>query len=370
MRSAILESALRGKGRKLNHVEDFLTFYGSKGGWEIHDVFSNLGGCTFTLKWDGRVAVHFGRDSDGNFIMGTKAMWDRMKAPTSAGQIHMLFMANDKGEPWRPQLAVTLATVFELARESTPDDFRGFIMGDLLYSPEDPMRRDGEWIQFKPNRVTYSIKDGSAAGQVLRGTTAGIAMHTYHKQWGNDASSHANDELARKLDGGQVAFIPPVSSKKKPSVSKDNLDDLSRILKRHAHDFNWLIQERKGLKDLTSVIYRYTNYLAKTKTYDRISTDDFFEWVVSDSKLPKSKANRIGSLHQENEKALNALFPTLKGISQIKDDIIRQLDEAPDGVHEMTGNEKGGEGYVELRRGMKFVPRRRWVPEDWRRNSA
>ena len=370
MRADLLETSLRGKGRKLNHVEDFLTFYGSAGGREILDVFSNLDRAAFTLKWDGRVAVHFGRDGSGRFALGTKAMWDRYKAPGSAGELHGLFMSGGRGEHWRPALADALAAVFDLVRDSTPADFRGFVMGDVLYCPGMPLQRGGEWLTFTPNRVTYSVREGSALGQAMRGTSAGIALHTYHNSWSDDRCTYVDEGIASLLGGGGAAFIPPVGAGAVPQASERNLGDLAAILDRSGSDFDWLIQERKGLKDFSAVVYRYTNHLAKTRTWDGMSADDFFEWVAAESGFTEAKIGKIGNIHRENPRAFDALFPALRGISAMKDDVIGQLDGAGGDIRESTGGEEGGEGYVLLERAMKFVPRRRWIPEERARAMA
>ena len=358
--------AIRGKGRKLNHVEDFVTFYGDAGGREVLDAFRNIGKLSFALKWDGRVAVYFGRDQSGRFGMGTKAMWDRRKMPVSAGQIHSLFMANG-GESWRAPLAESLGTLFRHLSEATPAKFRGFVMADVLFMPNQPPRRMDGGFEFTPNRVTYSVSENSDLGRAMAGKRAGVAIHSIHAAWGDDDGSGVDPAAAASLGGGDVAVFPPVRPAAPPPIAGRHLDDLARILDRYGKKFDWLIQPRNQLKDFSAVIYRYTNHLAKSKTTGRMSVDDFFEWLVAESGFSNAKADRISEIHDADPAALGALLSTVKGVAAIKDSVIGKIDASQREIRERTGDKDGGEGYVVSDRMMKFVPRHRWVPEDRRR---
>ena len=352
--------ALSGKGRKFNHVEDFLTFYGSEGGWEIHDMLVNLDQCRFTTKWDGRIAVYFGRE-DGKFAMGTKAMWSKGTMPTNAGELYRQFMANDKGEAWRPAMAESLATIFEHVRWSVPDDFDGFVMGDVLYMPNQPFHVDDGYFAFEPNRVTYYVDIDSDMGDAMEGTSTGIAVHSWHPEWGMDGGKHATG-VSRHFDRDYVMFIEPMSSSIVPQVDGSHIDDLARILQTYGGKFDTLT----GAGD---IVYKYTNFLAKTGTIDRMSADDFFTWLESESNVSSSKISKIHEFHEHDENAFPALFSTLNGIMSIKNEIIRQLDEHDNSVIEWTGDQEGGEGYILNKYNMKFIPRDRWVPENWERQS-
>ena len=362
------KSAVRGKGRKLNHVEDFITFYGSAGGREVIDAFENIGNLTFTLKWDGRVAVHFGRDGSGRFGLGTKAMWDRRKMPVSAGQLHSLFMANGS-EPWRAPLAESLGSLFQHLNESVPAKFRGFVMADVLFMPNQPPKRVGDSLEFTPNRVTYSVQENSDLGRAMAGRRFGMAIHSLHAAWGDDSSSPVDAKAAQSLGGGQVAVFPPIRPSSPPRIGERHVADLKRIVERYGKKFDWLIQPRGGLNDFSAVIYRYTNHLAKSRTTDRTSAGDFFEWLKAESGFGNAKINKIAEIHNADQAALGALLSTVKGVAGMKDRVIGQIDGTQRTIRERTGDKDGGEGYVVADRMMKFVPRHRWVPEDRRRAS-
>ena len=91
---------------------------------------------------------------------------------------------------------------------------------------------------------------------------------------------------------------------------------------------------------------------------------DFGPWI--EQKQP-TKAPRVIDWMNENKGAVAALFSSFLNISQLKNDLVRQLDAQDQDVKANIGNEPGHEGYVGA--GMKFVDRMRFSQANFAQNN-
>ena len=54
---------------------------------------------------------------------------------TSSGELQDFILNTGKGEDWRKDFAGEMAGVFEILEANTPADMKGYVYGDLLYTP-------------------------------------------------------------------------------------------------------------------------------------------------------------------------------------------------------------------------------------------
>ena len=66
-----------------------------------------------------------------------------------------------------------------------PEDFRGYVQGDLLYSDTPPLE-NGSYV-FTPNTVTYRVSADTALGKAVGASEAGVAVHTAIDEPGGSA---------------------------------------------------------------------------------------------------------------------------------------------------------------------------------------
>src|SRR5210317_248292 len=132
-------------GREYQHLEDLVFVKGSKGAMEAADVLEKLGSDTgdVAIKWDGNPTIYWGRENDGTFVLVGKNGWGRNKS-TSADDLSNFIKNSGKGveeEPWREDFGSDMAEIFEIMKAATPPTFRGFVYGDLLYTPRKPFKK-------------------------------------------------------------------------------------------------------------------------------------------------------------------------------------------------------------------------------------
>ena len=114
------------KGREYNHLEDLVTFEGSKGALKAAEILTRLGQDSkdVSIKWDGNPTIFWGREPDGTFVMTGKNGWGRQKT-TSSGELQDFILNTGKGEDWRKDFAGEMAGVFEILEAGALQISRG-----------------------------------------------------------------------------------------------------------------------------------------------------------------------------------------------------------------------------------------------------
>ena len=107
-------------GREWQHLEDLVFVDGSQGALNAANILKNLGsGATeLNIKWDGRIALYWGREPDGTFVLVGKNGWGKERYTTPADMQNAITTAG-KGEDWRQKLGADMAQVFDIM-EKTP----------------------------------------------------------------------------------------------------------------------------------------------------------------------------------------------------------------------------------------------------------
>lgn len=362
----LTESRLEGKktmGRDLNHLEDYVFFYGSDGALEAIDILTDLtndDSHDISIKWDGKVALFYGRDAGGQFGMGTKGNWAKNNPARSPQEIHDYILNGGKGEPFRPPMAADLKTIFPLLEASVPTDFKGFVMGDMLFSPSlSPKSKSTEGIQFTPNQVTYTVNPNSDLGQLVMKATVCMALHVRFDEWNGSNSATIRDDTVRYLRTPEVLTLGQTYAPTAPRLDDGVISQLEKLTQRDGALVDAVIAKRPGLSDVSNIIYTFNNQTMRAG--GDVSTKTFFDWLPS-SRVSVNKQAKLEAIDEENPKAFPALFGLFNAVQQAKDNIISQLDAGETDIKSSTNGKQGGEGYVSLKNKVKLVPRKNWTP--------
>jgi hypothetical protein len=177
--------AKEGKNVHLTHLEDLVFDRGYAGATQavqylngVRDMLAQGGSKTqkVTVKWDGAPAVIVGVDpQDGKFFVGTKSVFAKspklVKDKKSLDEYY-------KGTP----LHEILGYVYQYLK---PLGIKGVIQGDLLFSPLRPPEAteiDGEsYIVFRPNTITYAVKQDSDLAERISKAKLGVVFHTAYE---------------------------------------------------------------------------------------------------------------------------------------------------------------------------------------------
>jgi len=343
------------EGARIEHPEDLVFDYGSKGIKQALDGIKRSAeepSKVNTIKWDGKPAIIFGRDNNGQFILTDKGGFTATGyngLATSPKDMARVF-SNRKGD--YSQLITVYEKLFPLLRRVVPQHFKGFIQADLLYSATPPVK-NGAYV-FTPNQVTYRVSDNTPLGKQIGASDIGIAVHTEIDKPGGTVrpvttkvldkapgvlaldSTMRDTGSAIELDKGLVIKIQDAYNEYAPAIDAFLAPEELR---------------RRRITSTPKLMKQYINFKVRQGGFTNM-VKDFGPWVTS--KQP-TQAPRIIEWMNENQGAVSALFSTFVNIALLKDQLIKALDNQEQDVQANIKGVPGHEGYVGD--GIKLVDR-------------
>ncbi len=354
------QTAPKKVGREFNHLED-LVFTEPNGAARAVNILKNLSqdAKNVSIKWDGSPTVYWGRDEDGTFRLVGKNNWGREEGKSSSPEdLKQFIMSRGKGEDWRPRFANDMASMWSVFEAATPEDFRGYIYGDILFNPGKPYSSGDGKLSFTPNQTSYEVKATSLIGQRLGKATIAVAAHKHLEYFGDKGGDDLIDVKNLNTTADLVVFGQTYVNHQ-PAVDASNLNTIEQVVRKSGNKINTFLAPVAGLSDLQNIIYTYVNQRSKDKTLDLIDSDDFFNWLKT-SKVSAPKQQKIFA-HPQAE-VLGDLFYLVRELMKAKNKVIAELDQAGGDITAHTNGQPGGEGYMHTAHGVKLVPRDRWTP--------
>ena len=348
------------EGARIDHAEDIIFDEGSRGAIRALESLKQLeqGGHTdVTVKWDGSPAIVFGRNEAGEFVLTDKSGFVKsggVERATNGNDLanHLLNRSGgaNREDPKRIAFANSMQTIFGQYEKATPKDFKGYLLGDLLYYTT-PEIIDGRFT-FTPNIVTYKVDVNSDLGKRIAQSTTGVVVHRLLDEQGSQ--SPVPKDLM--MQGNEVFIVPSVTVSKPAQIDDDDINQLKAVVAGNAQgidsmlDVNTLTQMQ--MKDLPKIFYNYLNSKVDTGL-DNIGAD-FLQWIKT-SKVSGKKQQKIAEYVGQHKQHFDAMWKVVSGIMTIKDKIINQFDShdaevtAEIGDHGPVSKDahaSGGEGYV------------------------
>jgi len=328
--SVIVEGA---KDARIEHLEDLVFEKGTRGIREAVDIMrhasENTRGTT-TVKWDGKPAIIFGRKSDGTFVLTDKSGFGAKGydgLATSPEHIQRM-MAMRKGD--RTELVGIYQKLFPLLRAATPENMRGYIQGDLLYTDKPP-EVAGAYV-FKPNFVEYKIPASSKLGQRIGASEVGVAIHTRFKD--PESSPEAIKHVTLEPVTGLLLIEPSVKDIQNVELNAQMVKQLSQIISIHGKAIDGLFNpadlRASGITDLPQLCKRYINSRI-TSNYNNL-LNGFGDWLQSNV-TPRKFNNIVEYLQspRSNMDGITAAFTAFLLLHDIKTDMLEQLDRQQPG---------------------------------------
>lgn len=344
-------------GREWQHLEDLVFVDGSQGALQAANILKNLGsGATeLNIKWDGRIALYWGREPDGTFVLVGKNGWGKEKHTTPADMQNAITTAG-KGEEWRQKLGADMAQVFSIMEKNTSPQFRGYVMGDLLWYPGEPFQMSKQGITFTPNKVTYTVNPTSDLGKRIAQSSVGIAAHLYYKEFGSSDGIALTDVTG--LNGPGAVVLNSRITSYQTKIDTSAVADIINDAKKNGQAIDSLLEPQAGLSDMKGILYTYVNQMSRAGRLNDLATG-FFDWLKTSKVSPQKQAKIIA---MPQSKSIPVLFNLVLKVQRVKDDIIAQLDQQTSDITATTDGQAGGEGYAANAEKVKLVPRQRWVP--------
>jgi hypothetical protein len=355
-----------GRAKGIEHLEDYVFREGTAGVNKALAIVAAFqqNSKTASVKWDGKPAVVFGRKPEtGEFVLTDDSGFGAVGYDglfTSTRAIANNLSQRDANAAAKGNLAnrvqtllPTYQTVWPLLEAATPENFRGYVKGDLMYwgSTDQPLPATEQEIVpgvvyqsagllvFRPNTVTYRIPAKSTLGQQILNSEVGVAVHTMYEDAGAEKQPLKG---VRFNDVPGLFLILPIYAKpvetKNPYVAK-----IKKVLQAAGPAINVLFNpaELRAMKitDFAKLAVDYIN--RRVDPNDRAYTGDFsdlvpgFEaWLQSTQTAQKySNIQQYLDSPTSNRSALQAAFVLFELLHDLKLDLLGKLDQ------QVPGNE-------------------------------
>ena len=355
-----------GRAKGIEHLEDYVFREGTAGVNKALAIVAafNKDSKTASVKWDGKPAVVFGRKPEtGEFVLTDDSGFGAVGYDglfTSTRAIANNLSQRDANAAAKGNLAnrvqtllPTYQTVWPLLEEATPQNFRGYVKGDLMYwgRTDQPLPateqeivpgvvyQSAGLVVFRPNTVTYRIPADSTLGKSILNSEVGVAVHTMYE----DAGAEKQPLKGVKFNNVPGLFlILPIYAK---PVATENLyvSKIKQVLKQAGPAINVLFNpaELRAMKitDFAKLAVDYIN--RRVDPNDRAYTGDFsdlvpgFEaWLQSTQTAQKySNIQQYLDSPTSNRGALQAAFVLFELLHDLKLDLLGKLDQ------QVPGNE-------------------------------
>ena len=365
----IVEAEILEEGVRIEHPEDLVFDRGSAG---IDTALQGLERTakqptTATVKWDGKPAIIFGRNPDGEFVLTDKGGFLKsggVGLATSPEQMADV-LAQRKGGG-REELAGLYALLWPVLERATPKNLKGYLQADLLFHPQKPAVKQGDKIEFEPNTVKYSVDANSDLGKQISKAKFGIVIHSKIAEPGADVEpiegAFSTDVPELFVANQNIKDSTPVVN-----LNQDQVAKLKSIKSQYGSQIDTLfnpgeLRDRR-ISSFPKLFKQYINTKVRAGNYNNM-IKDFVPWI--EGKVP-TQAPRMLEWMKQNPQGTTALVQSFLLISAIKNDLIRQLDKGAHEIEASIDDEPGHEGYVGS--DLKFVDRMRFSQANFAKNN-
>jgi hypothetical protein len=329
----IFERQVITEGARIEHIEDLVFERGTRGVREALDILTHAAEDTrryTTVKWDGKPAIIWGRKPTGEFVLTDKSGFGAKGYDGMATSPEMMARIQNQRGSERSELIEIYRKLFPMLRAATPENFRGFVQGDLLYT-ETPPEQAGAYV-FRPNFVEYKIPAASKLGERIGASEVGIAAHTrYREQGGEPQPLH---QLNIETVPGLLIIEPTVKDIKNVDLNTKLVKQLKQVVNQTAASIDGLFNPAElraaQLSDLPQLCKRYINSRIDSN-YDNLLSG-FGAWLQANV-TPRKYNNIVEYLQspRSNTDGIVAAFTAFLLLHEIKTDMLEQLDRQQPG---------------------------------------
>jgi hypothetical protein len=325
------QAGVGGRAKGIEHLEDLVFRNGTAGirqALAIVKQATQSPATTTTVKWDGKPAVIFGRKpSTGEFVLTDGSGFEAKGYDGLATSPAMMARIQQARGENREGLIAIYAALFPVLEQALPDNFRGYVKGDLLYMQTPPVIA-GNYV-FKPNTVEYRIPVDSRLGQRIGNSSIGIAMHTMYADQGEPRQPLSR--VSFNDVPGLLLIEPRTSVPQSLAANPEIVKQLNSIVRTQGRNIDTLFnpQELRAHKitDLARLAIDYVNTRVGQPLDRSTLLPEFGEWLQS-RVTPQKFRNIVEYLRSptSNTAAMSAAFAAFLLLNDLKEDLRRQLD--------------------------------------------
>lgn len=281
-----------------------------------------------SIKWDGMIALYFGRDASGEFFIADKYMPAKGVYPHNPNEWVQYDQSRGAN---RSDLYAKINLIWP-GLEAAVGNTKGQFKGDLMFiGPLEPVQ--GKFV-FKPVTVEYHVPVASELGKLIAGRRALIVAHEYNGSTWNGQGIQPNS---------QVTVIPPsMGIKFRLQAPAQQFSQAKSLLAKFGNQLDiFLGGLSKVAKD---ALLKYCTHIAIGKTNSPLS-----EWLKTNVSGKQYElligADNNGYLI-ENRQMLEVTFGLWRTIAAIKDNLAQQLERQVQGFEQYVNGSPQGEGFV------------------------
>lgn len=334
------------KDPRIPYVEDLIFKRGLEGGKQAIDILKHTAANTrdyATIKWDGSPAVIFGRKPSGEFVLTDKAGatavgYDGLA--TSAAMMSDIMQQRDakaqaQGKKSdRSVLSDLYQTIWPYFEAAVPENFRGYLKGDLLYYPGRPWKEDAGNLVFQPNQhggIVYRIPVNSELGQQIASSKVGVVIHSEMEDPSAAEQPVSDPQKVLKPVPGMMATSAVVKNLQNLKLDKSQMMELKALTSgANGQALDQLLRPQdlraSQITDLPALMEKYINSLKGTD-YKDATPNGFLTWLQSE--VNERKFNNVYSYltsPRSNVLGMAVAFNVWNTLHGIKQDLQRQLD--------------------------------------------
>lgn len=332
---ALIETAqpIMEAGPRIEHLEDLVFEKGTAGIREALAIMAHAAedtAGTTTVKWDGKPAIIWGRKPTGEFVLTDKSGFTAKGYDGLATSPQMLARIQNMRSGERGELIAIYAKLWPMLEAATPKNFKGYILGDLLYTTTPP-EIAGAYV-FQPNFIEYKIPAASKLGQAIGASEVGIAIHTRYDDPGAQPEAIKHVNFAQHP--GLLIIEPTVKDIKNVKPNAKLEKELGQLVRSHGTAINTLFNPAElrasGITDLPQLCKRYINSRIHSN-YDNL-LPEFGPWLQK-AVTPRKYNNIVEYLQspRSNIDGISAAFTAFLLLHEIKTDMLEQLDRQQPG---------------------------------------
>lgn len=345
------EAGVGGRAKGIEHLEDMVFRFGPEGIAQALKIVqqAEVSPGVTTAKWDGKPAVIWGRKpSTGEFVLTDGSGFDAKGYDGLATSPEMMAAIQNRRGENREGLINIYRRLWPVLEASLPENFRGYVKGDLLYMEQPPVEA-GNFV-FQPNTTLYRIPVKSPLGQRIASSNIGIAVHSMYADRGA-----AREPLSR------VTFQPveglmlerpatPKNLKADPALVKS----LSRLVRTEGPKMKILFNPAELRAQQITDLFKLAVDFINTKVGAPLPPakqllEEFGDWLQT-RVTPRKFLNIVEYLNSpaSNTEALAAAFLAFELLHELKMQLKGQADTqfpgqegwvlaTPDGYAKLVG---------------------------------
>jgi hypothetical protein len=324
---------LKEAAARIEHLEDLVFEKGTRGIKEALAIIQSAAentSATTTVKWDGKPAIIWGRNPEGRFVLTDKSGFLAKGYDGLATSPEQLARIQNMRSGERSELIGIYAKLWPMLEAATPQNFKGYVQGDLLYTATPPDRA-GAYV-FKPNFIEYRIPVASKLGEAIGESEVGIAVHTRYAD--PSAPAESIKHITFNPHPGLLLIEPTQKDIQNVAPSRKLEKELRSVVAQNGVAIDSLFNPAElraaGITDLPQLCKRYINSRIMSN-YDNLLAD-FGPWLQK-TVTPRKYNNIVEYLQspRSNLDGISAAFTSFLLLHEIKTDMLNQLDRQQPG---------------------------------------